>query len=208
MRLDKSRSTRILPMVFPRLKLFPIAFLPSKYCRSLKVLISCDHFDRQKTLDLKFQVPMVRLGKTRHQLKDQTMITDRCSNIFQLIIKLLETLTIGKNIRKILHASGCEILLKSNYMWVLIILKDASQAFPGSHGSGSFFHNGCKEIKRDGGINPLKNRWIKNCPHFEASVSGNGFLFSRLRNYVVNLVKTGMNLKQFSLHGVVILLHF
>jgi len=27
-----------------------------------------------------------------------------------------------------------------------------------SHGSRSFIHNGGKEIKRDGGINPLKKR--------------------------------------------------
>jgi len=143
------------------------------------------------------------------RVQDQTVTVDRCSNVFQLIRKLLETLTIGRNIWKILHASGWEILLENNCTWVLIILKDVSQTFLGSHGSGSFFHNGGKEIKRDGGINPLKNRWIENCPHFKTSISGSRLLFSELRNNVIdNFVGTSMNLKQFSPHGAVIHLHF
>jgi len=49
---------------------------------------------------------MIQLKKGRHQLKDHTVTIGRCSNVLQLISKLLQTLVIGGNIRKILHASG------------------------------------------------------------------------------------------------------
>jgi hypothetical protein len=65
----------------------------------------------------------VSLWKTIYQLKNQTMIVDRRVDVPQLIRDHLKTLTVSRDIGKILHATVRDFLLKSDNMSVLIVLK-------------------------------------------------------------------------------------
>ena len=83
----------------------------------------------------------VSFWETRDQLKDQAMIVDRRADISQLIREHLKTLTITRDIGKILHTSVREFLLKSDSPSVLVVLKYVSQMIPGFHSSGVWFQN-------------------------------------------------------------------
>jgi len=120
----------------------------------------------------------VSFWETGDQLKDQTVVGDRGANISQLIRKHLKTLTVSRDIGKVLHASVRKLLLKSDGSSILVVLKNTFQAIPCFHCSRVRFQNSGRQISRNSGINPLKNGGIKSGPLFMFGVGNGWWLFS------------------------------
>lgn len=70
----------------------------------------------------------------------------------QLVREHFKTLAVGINIRKILHASVREFLLKGDSTSIKIVLKNVSQTIPGCHSSGVWFQDGGQQVSGNYGI--------------------------------------------------------
>jgi hypothetical protein len=106
----------------------------------------------------------VSFWKTRYQLKDKTMINNKRTVISQLVREHPKTLTIRRDIRKILHVSVREFFLMSDNPSIIVFLKNVSQTIPVFHSSGVWFHNDGQQVSGDCGVYPLKDNGVKGGP--------------------------------------------
>jgi len=127
----------------------------------------------------------VSFWKTRYHLKNQTVIVDWRADISKLVREHLKTLTVSRDIRKILHASVGKLLLKNDSTSVLIVLENICQTIPCFHCNGVGLQNSGQEISRNGGINPLKNGGIKSRPLFMFGVGNGWWLFPGKWDYMM-----------------------
>lgn len=94
------------------------------------------------------------------------MTTNKSTNNFELIRDLFKSLTVCRNIRKIIDVNGREILIESNNTRILVYLKNDNEKIPSSYSHGAFLHDSGEEIKRDDRLDPLNYTIIKSDPLF------------------------------------------
>lgn len=97
-----------------------------------KMQTGASHFITQTNQD---SSTALSLWKTKYQLKNQTVIVNRRANIPQLVMEHLKTLTLSRNIKKILHVNVKKLLLYSDITSILIVLKNVNQTILSFHSS-------------------------------------------------------------------------
>jgi hypothetical protein len=100
------------------------------------------------------------------------MIVDRGVDVPQLIRDHLKTLTVSRDIGKILHASVRKLLLKSDNTSVLIVLKNVTQMILYFHNSGVWFQNSGQHVSENCGTYPLKDSGVEVGPLFILNTRG------------------------------------